>query len=1037
MIQRCVEKRFALMWLTLLGCLVGGFLFAKMPVELLPKSSEIKFLIVIENSGQSPESLCRASLAAILLAFQKSDIKGQSASECDSEKFRFLLTPENKVTHELSVLRQELKTAFADRNLNGAFQLFEVQATSLPVMTMVIEKTPESQLDPMQLDILVKNEILPELTRVTNVVEIFVSGGLKSEQIISPNLSGLFETQTHPLEILPRLAALLAPQLAITAPHWGSLSPTHTSQHNRILSHLHLGLAAKPARTSDLGQLALESGLPEGSHKAVPLDTLFHFSTEHSVGKDLALLDGKPAITMALYKSDDGNEVRVSKSVREKVALLNSTLSDAKISILYDAADYIKAAESNVVGNVRDGIILTCVCILFFIRSIKSTLLVSLSIPVSLLLTIPILYALGISRNVMSLAGIALGVGVVVDATLSIINGLDQEMAKGLSPVNAAVRSAQENAVPIAVAVLTTFCVFAPIILLEGMVGDLFFDLSVTVIVSQGISFVCAIFIIPGVASWIQDVTGQKAKIKKKNMNVTSELSADNPFFKFLERLLDKRIAYWSASTFFLIAVLWSVSLLPPSEFLPRAGSGDYRAIVTLGADLPTKHAQELAQKVDAALSRLGLENRFITHNNDRLVADFHSPPQATHSLAALDQALNLAAAPYLTLVSERNALDAKSSSGLDLEFFVPIGTANRKAFKAHLDDLPGIVSQRWSEDTRAGYLTVSPSQSPLQAFLIPSTRFSAFWQAAFSPVVLGVDFQAAHKPPFSPLAMKYDQRKQESGFSPLAMTLFENSPLIFAESFRREAGKTYFLNGQQREKIEVALRGKTATEIMREVKAIAGALGVPLIWDADVQDKEQSLAKLVHCIAIALLLTLMLLYMQNRSIITTTIIIFTFIWGAIGAFPGLVIHKETLNASALVGFILLAGTIVNNGILLMDIVEKQRQNQHAPRVCCLIAARQRTIPVLVTALTTVLGMLPMVFETGAGSQLYRALSIVVVYGTLLSTPISLLGIPCLVMILGDVRESAEKFILRTQINRKKNLNKSTLAVFTKGASHA
>ena len=191
---------------------------------------------------------------------------------------------------------------------------------------------------------------------------------------------------------------------------------------------------------------------------------------------------------------------------------------------------------------------------------------------------------------------------------------------------------------------------------------------------------------------------------------------------------------------------------------------------------------------------------------------------------------------------------------------------------------------------------------------------------------------------------------------------------------------------------------------------------GLALYESAESKEAKGSLAGLAQCLFLAIVIIFFILFTQNRSASKSLIILATFAWAPLGAIPALAWHDETLNGSALVGFILLAGTIVNNGILLMDRVEKKIHLQIPVYEAAREAVRERSLNVVVTGLTTVLAMVPMIWGGQEGAQMYRSLSIVVVYGTLASTPVSFLGIPALLIVRQGLVEARARWILKRRV---------------------
>ena len=590
----------------------------------------------------------------------------------------------------------------------------------------------------------------------------------------------------------------------------------------------------------------------------------------------------------------------------------------AHVHKIHDEADKIDAAESTVTSNLRDGTVLTCLCVFLFLRSLRSTIFVSLSLPLSLLAAIPFMTACGLGKNIMSLAGLALGVGVVVDATLAVMEDFHAELRGGTSAAKAAKSAARSNFAPVLAAILTTLAVFVPILFLNGFAGDIFFDLSMTIIIIQLLSFGVAIYLTPGILSLYYEKVPESIQNMPQVSN--SELAPNSWFVDFMEMILRSRamtLGFFLAS---LLAVVWSLTLVPGSEFLPAGKQADFVFLKPVGNNEKMQTIDEMIQNTSTSLHTLALSSSFVVHSDH---IEVRLKTSDAHPLERIQNRLQL-------------GLHAPTSA------LLPVDASGEPA---------GVVTLYIPPQSPENFLKIKEKLSHIKGIFNIDSSPASIWLDGFPRQIL-------------------------------RLTL---SPGM--------------ISGTAISKVKESLKNQMAVE-SDPVSAL----------------KEQSLLQLGWCVLFAMALIFIILLVINRSFYTAITIMFTFLWGLIGVFPGMRLHGESFNASVLVGFILLSGTVVNNGILLMDLFMRHRAQQLPPFEAMMLAIRKRAIPVIVTALTTVLGMVPMVFETGEGSELYRGLAIVTVYGTLVSTPLSIICLPCLALLLDDFEEfkSRMKFFFTT-----------------------
>lgn len=817
----------------------------------------------------------------------------------------------------------------------------------------------------------------------------------------------------------------------------------------------------------ELGFLARDLGAPPGATSAAGQSIRWEPASAEFSGFRVnpridtqsqgVWLDGRPATVVSLWRNAAFSDADVSSGLRR--VLRQERDPRFQTTVAFESSRYIEEAESNVLSNLFLGTALTCLCILFFVRYFWATSLVSLSIPLALILTIPILYALGLTRNVMSLAGAALGVGIVVDATFGTISTFNQRLRLGYLPHLCALHSARDNEVPLLLTCLSNLAVFTPILLLDGVVGSLFWDLSVTVIVGQAVGFVVSVYLMPGIACLLHEkreshlsVTRQQRRPEgsfkdgpssQERVRVTApgaetsvHGSSGSPLQEWLGQFLSRPRLMFALQVSLLLGLALLAWQAPPSEFLPAADSKEFSAVVRFSGPPTETEVRDVRNKLEAFLAREGFEKRLIRASENGLVAsaEHHKNPHIVNLSREIERIM----APRAAGVYRINPLEPRSRFGDDIEIFFP-KTSDPAALRRFDDALraePGVVSTRasWNEEFREAR---APSERallyaagvPLSATtdiqkLTSEVSFLGFLSEHWvRPLVVDTPWlergfgsrpgSAGYErgaPPLVHLPQQADAYALAPG------QLLPRELVAAGTTFQTGAAAVYDVNGAEHHRFSIDVDGVPSGVIETRIKALARTLGLRMEWHPSTAENQTGFRNLVICLASAVAIIALIIYAQTRSISLSVVVLGTFLWGPLGSIPGLMLHGEALSASALVGFILLAGTIVNNGILLVEQIVRNRKAQMAPVEACVEAVKTRSVPVVVTSLTTILGTLPLVFETGAGSQMYRGLAIVLVYGTAVSTPVSLLGVPSLVLLLGMAREWGNRSGLRTLI---------------------
>jgi multidrug efflux pump subunit AcrB len=932
-----------------------------MPLELLPQSQESRIVVILPNSQRSQKELSQKFDESVRNSAKAAGFRGNIDTEVKGSSAIAILDTSDKVTGFVPTFRSILKKEVERNALQESFIVREIGASDTPVMTVGVGFSTSD----FEMSSYVTEEFQKELNALPAISAIDVKGKRARVVRLVPEPSAVHAGKFLLGDLIGVAAQAVNPRAKIAT----------SSDQNLIIDRS----ISCPTCTSN-----------------VP----FVWTEGPPLQEDIALRDGKEEVLFEVRKDHNATEIDVSTQVRELVKRASQKFSYAKFEILYDAATYVKASERNVMQDLRDGILLTCVCVLLFTGRLFTTALVSISIPLTLCIGLPLLHAFGISRNVMSLAGIALGVGVVVDSSISVMEGMNERMDSGLSPRTAASKSAHENLLPLAMTTLTALAVFVPVLFLKRTVGDLFFDLAMTIIILTSSSFVTAIFIFPSIATVFYESMpategGWKSRIRIAKVPELLQKGVN----KKLKRLFSWKGFPLSFNLILLLAVGWSFAIIPPTEFIPKSETRDFRLRIPLKGDETSMQLRELVHALEWGLKNFNVTSRLVRMSDLDLSADFVLPLNGM-SLPLLQKEMSAKIRSYSLVISPINPLDSKSSNGQDLEFYLPEETSRhaRARLREFIEKRNGIAASFWSND-----FLFSRGRRALESQIgfpwhVPAAGTGIFLNGRLSEIPLGI--VPPSKDSQSLRMAVWDSSQQSLGTHLFLDGVSQDLSIEQLEwSSERQSSRTYLRDGKRHEKVEIAVQGRTTGEVSQEIISFAVEQGIPLIWDRKVEDNERSVDEIKLCVLAAVSIIAFILYSQNKRVFTTIIILFTFVWGPIGSIPGLKIHNETLNASALIGFILLAGTIVNNGILLMDLIGSYRKAQVPPLDACVKAVQRRAKPVIITALTTVFGMVPMVFATGEGSQMYRALSIVVVYGTLVSTPLSLIGIPCLVIV--------------------------------------
>lgn len=975
------HERFRIIFAMFFLSVAGLFVFNQTPRELLPATSEKRFVIVFEHDAPPSAQAVRRWDEAVRATLSQLGAASSTLARVWPGAGYIVATPSLRAVEVGPAALENALRGVAQRdNFPKQLAVTEVLGGTSKVLDLVVSLGGG---DSGALMPLIQGTLIPDLMDVPGVRAVNVAGDAKSRVTLTPRADTLLSAQTSLVQLAEGLAtSLQGPDiisLASALPLW--IEPSRRPDGSPSLAHA----LALPAQTE-----SLRARIEERIQNPVKMN-------------------GQPAVLLEVEKYSNGNDVDISERVRAILARFSTAHRAVKLEVLTDSASYVKAAEANVLSNLWMGILLTSLCIFTFIRSLRFTAIVAAGIPVALLLTFLSLNGLSVTRNVMSLAGLALSVGVCVDSSVSVLESFERNLRDGKQISKAAEESVSENLGAVFLTSLTTLAVFIPILFLSGIVGDLFWDLALTIMTSQLVSFLIAVLLMPAIATVIYGRMsiqgGRTPKMRAQHENILMRL---------LRRVLTTPLLYRTAAVASILTTVWAVTLLPPTEFLPERPTPELRAVVDVTRELQPEQAARLLDRLDHAVAGLKGRNRLTRFADGKAVIDFELDASVNaNAISPLENAINQAISPFECRIAPRNPLNPQATDGNNLSFFIPAERAASK-LRAEINRVPGVVHQEWSVDSNSWFAGNSSHALPALAHTLSPTRTRELLKMSYSPLIVGAK-ENVKEGRLSPVVLTPPVEHPPS-HPATGHTLSSESMRFFIESLNQKGMESLYLDGRPVTQVILTIRGRAASEVSQDVVRIAQEHEIPIEFDENERQNRESLSDLALCLLAATGLIVMILLFQNRSLAMTIIVMSTFVWGAIGAVPGLVLHKENLNASALVGFILLAGTIVNNGIILADVMARFRRRQFSPDACCIEAVKVRALPVLITALTTVFGMVPMVFDVGEGSQMYRGLAIVVVYGILASTPLSLIGIPALFMIANDLQETWEKAVMRAMV---------------------
>jgi multidrug efflux pump subunit AcrB len=738
---------------------------------------------------------------------------------------------------------------------------------------------------------------------------------------------------------------------------------------------------------------------------------------------DLALQNGNPAIGIQIMKENDANVLDTLTAVKAQIdSLRENELKKLGLSIAqsFDPSVFIGQAIDMVTGNLFAGILLAVAVLWFFVRDRRATLLVGLSIPICLTVTLVMLYAFGRTLNVISLAGLAFGVGQALDTAIVMLEAIAQQRERGLARLEAALAGAKQVWPALLASTVTAVIVFLPIVFMRDAVSQLFADLALTISIAVIASLIVAVTALPLAASrWLN------AEDVHKGSNAKYQAVAN-----WIVRWTDSaKRRYLTVAVLFLAPVVLTWVLLPPLDYLPPVKRDAIDGFIQLppGTNIDTIE-REFVQPVAKRLAPyMAGEKEPALKNYYVLAGSFGTSigvrPLDPDNIDWLGKIINeevLAGFPDTESFAAQGNLFGGFGDGRNIDFqlqatdFPALLAAGRFAEKLIQEKMPGAQVQAFQGlEMAEPELRLNPDDRRLNEVGWSRGDIGTVVRALGDGMFVGEYFDGERRLDIILRASKWDSPEALAA-TPVATPFGSVMPLgelvrvestVGAGGLRRVDGhRTIGLNVSPPKELSL---GQAIEVLKREVEpAVRAQLPADgsVHYEGNAGSLREALSNMAQNLAIALIALFLLLAALFRSVKDSLYVILTIPLASFGGVLALVILRlftnQTLDLLTMVGFVVLMGLVVNNAILLVDQARSEIRSGATVRAAVEASLATRTRPIILTTLTTLFGMLPLVLVPGPGSVLYRGLGTVLVGGMAVNSVFTLVLLPTLLRLI-------------------------------------
>ncbi|MFA6505155.1 MAG: efflux RND transporter permease subunit [Treponemataceae bacterium] len=1007
---------------------LGAFAAANLAVDLYPEIEPPILIVYTGYSGAGPEEVERTvtrplegtlSNVSSLKKLTSTSSKGSSLVMMEFTYGTDMSDASNSVRDNMELVKKYLPSE-ADTPL-----IFKFNPAMIPIMGVMVtgNRTPE------ELREISEKTIMPRIEQVPGVAMASVSGG--REKIVRVEIPQN-RLEAYGLTVNQIVAMLRGQNSQISA---GSIMDDGlsfiltTAGEYKTIDEIKATVVAYKGGGMAGGQLE--------PARTVRLRDVADVFEGYKDTNSLVFVNGTPAVQITVQKQSGKNSVQTAKELRKRLETIAKEVPQGiKITEIFNTTDIIENSINNVSSSAISGAALAVLILLIFLRSIKPTIIIGITIPISLLFTLMLMYFSGLTLNVMTLAGLALGVGMLVDNSIVILENIYRYREKGTKLTASAILGTQEMINAIVSSTLTTICVFAPLVMFKGqleLVGELFAGLAFTVVISLSTSLAVAMFLLPVLSSHYFPVTTRKQKplggplVPIDRLMEKFFIGLDNAYRRAVARVLKHKLV----TVLIILGLLGgSIAMIPRIGFvfMPTQAANSVTVTVTLPVGTPLRDTEMVLKQFESIAGKeaKGVERIVITvgervlfgigtsSNSHKGSIRISLPKDVSKRIDTADQIKTKMRAhfgefPGTTFAFSENSGGMGGMGGSPVDILIK--TQDLVKGKKIAEKIAEILKTKVPEVTEPAVdLKDGLPQIELK---VDRERLYSLGLNVYSvgqEIKAAVDGVTASK--FRTSSSEYDivailAEADRDELPDLDHVFVVNPagqriPLSSFARYEKTSGPIDVKRENQSRVIHVTggtIPGARIDQIEEKVRAAVAAEipaedDVVIEYSGDYQELMKYMIKFALIMIVAVLLVFGVMASLFESFLDPFIILFTIPLSVIGVVAIYFITGDTFNLLTAVGLLVLVGVIVNNGIVLVDYTNLLRKRGLSLNEACIEAAGNRLRPILMTTLTTVIGLLPMAFFPGDGSELVAPIGKTVLGGLSFGTLMTLFLMP-------------------------------------------
>lgn len=1000
-----LRQRSLVVLLTLLIAIAGSFSVTRLQSALLPNIEVPVITVITQFPGAGPESVDQFVSQPITQAL--SGVQSQVSVQSTSSEGLSIVIVEFDYGEDMQALREEVSQAVGGIPLPNGVSTPEVERVNLqqfPIIQLAIVSGDNSLAETRAI---AESQIVPALSSLDGVSRVEVVGGEQNQLQISLDASAMTNYGITTDQVV---GTLQANNISVPA---GTVQTVDVTVPVRVESEI---TSIEQLETMIVGTSTGDSPQP------VTLGDVAAIEIVQREVSGIARTNGEPSVSLDIYMSQGANTVDTAESARKQIEEIEAQLansgSDLEVIVLTDQSVYIEESIGSLVREATFGAVFAVLVILVFLFSVRSTIVTAVSIPLSMLITFILLWQQGISLNIMTLGGLAVAVGRVVDDSIVVLEAIYRHVQRGQSTRKAIYEGTKEVAMAITASTLTSVAVFLPMTFVGGLIGEIFRPFALTVTFAMLASLVVSLTIVPVMASFF---------IKRDKIRPVSDRNVITRIYEPMVRWALNR-PVWTLGIAFAMLIA-SFGFLPfiGTSFLPA--SGEKGAIIEVAYPAGTSPEATLegvaeveglirdvadVESIQTQIGSQGLQAVFLggSSSTANITVQFDNSVNLNETLETVRSTLSVAdTGASITVTNMDSGVGGNAVSIVVTGSDYDQVSATAQELTNQLGEVENLANIENDVVSAAPELVISVESETAAISGTTSSAVSGQIRQALTGTPVGtltIDGQTL------PVEIMFAGTADVSTLSQLPVAPNGEVTLSDIATFEQIEGPAQIIriDGDRAATVTGTITTDNTGGVLVDVTEIVNKFDAPEGVEISIggigQDQAEAFTSMGIAILVAIAAVYVVMVASFNSLTTPFVILFSLPLAIIGVLGALALTGKTLGLPALIGALMLVGIVVTNAIVLLEYVIELRKDGRPLKEAIVEGGKVRARPILMTAFATMFALIPLAISGESSAIIASDLAVVVIGGLLTSTLLTLLVVPVVYELIGGWQERRE-----------------------------